>query len=363
MPACSKQHRQKGSILVGVLVTLFLMGVVISRFLDEAYREIQYQSQFQGQMDLRSQAYSALDASLAALHEIRVIDGELYRQSQGWHNPLEYSKFPIPEGSEITVTLQDETGKLPIGHGDVAIWNLLFEAMGIDLADAETLTDSLIDWMDKDDFKRLNGAEIEDYDLDGKEYKPSNEMLKDFDELRHIQGFDELFFNEEDGKPNQYYKWFEQSVSLYSDHPVNVNTAQGLVLNILSRMGGFNGDQFMQHMRGPDAIAGTGDDPFITNHQQIPGFGMGATSGGGGSSTNLFGSTSKMFNLQVKVQRGEAVFLIDTLVGPKDGNTGSARNGQSGSEPPRQRPTSLTRSKSEGYYPFEIIHLTENRIF
>jgi hypothetical protein len=359
-----KPHRrqQKGSILAGVLVILFLMGVVVTRFIDEALREIQYQSQFQGQLDLRSEAYSALDASLAALHEIRVIDGELYRASQGWHDPLGYSQFPIPDGTEITVTLEDETGKLPIGHGDVVIWNLLFEAMGIDLSDAETLTDSLIDWMDKDDFKRLNGAEKDDYDLDGKEYKPSNEILKDFKELRHIQGFDEMFFNEEDGKPNQYYKWFEQSVSLYSVHPVNVNTAQGLVLNILARMGGFNGEQFVQHMRGPDTIAGTADDPFVTNFQQIPGFGMGATPGGG-SASNLFGSTSKMFHLRVKVKRGEAVFLIDTLVGPKGETSGSVSGGQPAGNPTPSRPASLTPSKSDGYYPFEIIHLTENRIF
>ena len=45
--------------------------------------------------------------------------------------------------------------------------------------------------MDQDDLKRLNGAEKEDYDFDGKDYRPSNEILKDFEELRLIQGFDE----------------------------------------------------------------------------------------------------------------------------------------------------------------------------
>ena len=351
-----KQNRTKGSILIGVLLILFLMSVVIMRFLQEANREIEYQNQFQSPIDLRSQAYGILDATLATLHEIKTIDGELYRSNQGWANPMGYSQFPIPEGLDVSVKITDETGKLPINHNDVTIWKLLFEAMGIDLSDADVLTDSLIDWMDKDDLKRLNGAEFDDYDLDGKEYKPSNEPLKDFEELRHIEGFSELFFDEEDGTPNQYYKWFEQSVSLYNTHPVNVNTAQGLVLNILARMGGFNVDYFMQHMRGPDTLAGTGDDPWITNYQQIPGFGLGQPAGGSMSASRLFGSTSKLFHIEVKVQRSNAVFLITTLIGPKDGSRSSVTSTSRTSR-------SSSSNKSSGYYPFEILHLTENRIF
>ena len=350
-----RKSRSSGSILIGVLIILFLMNVVIMRFLQEATKEIEYQNQFQSPIDLRSQAYGILDATLATLHEIKTIDGELYRSNQGWANPMGYSQFPIPEGLEVSVKITDETGKLPIGHNDITIWKLLFEAMGIDLSDADVLTDSLIDWMDKDDLKRLNGAEFDDYDLDGKEYKPSNEPLKDFDELRHIEGFSELFFDEEDGTPNQYYKWFEQSVSLYNTHPVNVNTAQGLVLNILARMGGFNVDYFMQHMNGPDTISGTGDDPWITNYQQIPGFGLQQTAGGSMSASRLFGSTSKLFHIEVKVERGNAIFMITTLIGPK-GGPGSP-NTSSGT------PKTGSSSKSSGYYPFEILHLTENRIF
>ena len=352
-----QNHRQSGSILVGVLITLFLMSVIVMKFIGEANREIQYQSQFQGRIDLRSQAYSMFDATLACLHEIKTIDGELYRSNQGWANPLGYAEFPIPEGLEVEVKIRDETGKLPIEHNDITIWKLLFEAMGIDLSDADELTDTLIDWMDKDDLKRLNGAEKDDYELEDKEYKPSNEILKDFDELRHIKGFDVLFFNEEDGTPNQYYKWFEDSVSLYNTHPVNVNTAQGLVSNILARMGGYNVQYFNQHMNGPDGIPSSGDEPWITDFQQIPGFGLGQSEGGSMSPGRLFGATSKLFDIEVKVQRGGSVFLIKALVGPKgDKNTLQSRSSAS-------RSSSSSSGKKDGYYPFEIIHLSANRIF
>ena len=108
-------------------------------------------------------------------------------------------------------------------------------------------------------------------------------------------------------------------MTLHCEHPVNVNAAQGLVLNVLARMGGFDSEYLRQHLRGPDNEAGTGDDPWLTNFEQIPGFGAGPTPGGANSSGNLFGATSQMFRIEVKVARGESVFLIDTLVGPKGG--------------------------------------------
>lgn len=364
--------RSRGSILIGVLVILFLMSIVILKFITEATREIEYQSQFQGQEDLRSQAYCVFDAALATLHEIREIDGQLYRPVQGWGDPLGYSNIPLPEGIKSQVKITDESGKLPINHNNVQIWNLLFEEMGIDLSDAEILTDSLIDWMDKDDLKRLNGAEKDDYELDSKEYKPSNEMLKDFDELKLIQGFDEQFFNEDDGTPNQFFQSFKQSVSLHNQHPVNVNAAQGLVLNVLARMGGFDGEYLQQHLRGPDNLTGTGDDPWLTNMNQIPGFGAGLTAGGGAPPSNLFGATSQMFRIEVKVSRGASIFLIDTLVGPK-GSAAQARTQNAGrgqNSPSRVRKPSSSRSTGNksssggsGYYPFDVIHISENRIF
>jgi len=366
--SCNSQ----GSILIGVLVILFLMSIVILKFITEATREIEYQSQFQGQEDLRSQAYCVFDAALATLHEIREIDGQLYRPVQGWGDPLGYSNIPLPEGIKSEVKITDESGKLPINHNNVQIWNLLFEEMGIDLSDAEILTDSLIDWMDQDDLKRLNGAEKDDYELDSKEYKPSNEMLKDFDELKLIQGFDEQFFNKEDGTPNQFFQSFKRSVSLHNQHPVNVNAAQGLVLNVLARTGGFDGEYPQQHLRGPDDLTGTGDDPWLTNMNQIPGLGAGLTAGGGAPPSNLFGATSQMFRIEVKVSRGASIFLIDTLVGPKgsaaQARTQNAGRGQNSSHRVR-KPTSSrsTGNKSSsggsGYYPFDVIHISENRIF
>ena len=136
------KQNSRGSILIGVLVILFIMSVVILRFIEEATKEIQYQSQFQGQEDMRSQAY-CFDTALAVLHEIKEIDGQLYRPVQGWGDPIGYSGIPLPDGVDVQVKITDESGRLPIIHNNVQIWNLLFEEMGIDLGQAEILLPTL----------------------------------------------------------------------------------------------------------------------------------------------------------------------------------------------------------------------------
>ena len=73
-----------------------------------------HQSQFQGQEDMRSQAYCFFDTALAVLHEIKEIDGQLYRPVQGWGDPIGYSGIPLPDGVDVQVKITDESGRLPI---------------------------------------------------------------------------------------------------------------------------------------------------------------------------------------------------------------------------------------------------------
>lgn len=72
----------------------------------------------------------------------------------------------------------------------------------------------------------------------------------------------------------------------------------------------------------------------------------------------LFGATSKLFDIEVKVERGGSIFLIKALVGPKD-----AKSSRSSTSRSRDRTSRSSSSNNDGYYPFDIIHISENRIF
>ena len=54
------------------------------------------------------------------------------------------------------------------------------------------IVDSIFDWIDPDDLKRINGAEKEEYKKFG--YEPPNGNLKDIFELKKIKGIDEDTF-------------------------------------------------------------------------------------------------------------------------------------------------------------------------
>ncbi len=67
------------------------------------------------------------------------------------------------------------------------------------------IVDSMLDWIDSDDLKRINGAEKEDYKKFG--YEPPNSNLKDIFELKKIKGIDEdTFFkvNVDDNETIEY---------------------------------------------------------------------------------------------------------------------------------------------------------------
>ena len=68
----------------------------------------------------------------------------------------------------------------------------LLELAGIDSYDAETIRDSVADWLDEDSNTRGYGAEDYMYEAKVSPYLPANSWFVDRSELRLIQGFDTM---------------------------------------------------------------------------------------------------------------------------------------------------------------------------
>ena len=159
-----QQRAGRGSVLIAVLALIALLSFIMIEFMEEAMTKIRYYGLFYNRDDLRTEAYSALETSLAVINEIREIDRGLYSPVQGWGAPLRYAQVPFDPTVDISVRVVDESGKIPLATASPLLLNILFEEMGIEFTVAQLLTDSLLDWTDTDDLTRLNGAEADRYE-------------------------------------------------------------------------------------------------------------------------------------------------------------------------------------------------------
>lgn len=112
------------------------------------------------------------------------------KQQKGSENTLVqhwsfYGK-PFPLNKNTTVTIQDLSGLLSLNTLDNTLARGLFSQLGFSGHKVRTFLDSLADWKDKDDLKRLNGAES-DYYRYIKKPGPRNAYLQTLGEVESIQ--------------------------------------------------------------------------------------------------------------------------------------------------------------------------------
>ncbi len=91
-------------------------------------------------------------------------------------------------GTDLTVRVEDERGKIPINQLTEEQVQALFETLGGDSTTVRTRTDSLLDWIDDDDEARQDGAEAPFYTSRG--IRPRNGPLHSLDEMLLVRSID-----------------------------------------------------------------------------------------------------------------------------------------------------------------------------
>ncbi len=287
--ATKKLNTRSGGALLLVLGFILLATWLVVQFMARVKSEMTLRANPHQTHLARSVAFQALEVTVAVLQEIRLLDGELYNPVQGWGDPMGYAGispyaeddpdtrfrpvahdaglnevafFRIPDGFEVDVVIRDESGLLPLNHTSEERWKHFFEAMEISSSDINVLTDSLLDWIDSDNTPRLHGAEAETYLLRDPPYRPANAPIDHLHEIKLIQGFDRLFFDEH-GVPNELFRTFSENVSTWSEGPINFNSAPLLVLEALAEDLEFEVQRVIDYLSGPDGEQGTADDRIL----------------------------------------------------------------------------------------------------
>jgi general secretion pathway protein K len=359
------RHRRRGAILMIVLVMIFLASVLVVKVVEELTMQIRAKTAQVSRDELRYTGLSALETTLAVISEISEIDGSLNGPAQGWNDPLAYaSSLQWPEGVEIEVTVTDETGKFPLSEVSTTQLSAFFDTLDINYDDAETLSDSLLDWMDEDDDARLNGAEASFYENEDPPLTPANAPLNSWEALRYIKGFRDLFFDET-GAPNALYDRFTRSFSLHTTTDPNMNTANADVLETLGEQYGFDADYLADHRSGRDRVVGTYDDESYASADDL-------TTAGIAIGEAPVSYVCEVLKVEVRVRYGEKAYLLTALVDTGEGeeeddddNGSSGGNGSGGDTPATGEQGgssggSATVTESTSNYPYTILKLVES---
>ena len=226
-----------GSVILLVLMTLLLTAFALTKYLEKASVDLMADAREARADRLRVHAYSALETVLAVLQEFQTTDSGLHSPAEGWGDPLEFAGYAPPDGLTVEVTLEDESAKIPLTHADFPMLRDLFILLGQKQSDAEQLADALLVWMQQG-YEPANSfsARATDYERAAIPHDPPLRSLHSFAELASIQFVRDRLFDE-NGRPNDLWRDFVSSVSLFDFSQPNTNTAR---MTTLAAYGGYD---------------------------------------------------------------------------------------------------------------------------
>ena len=225
-----------GSTLLLVLWALMLLSAAVLAWATFVRQGIDRASDANFAMEARALAHSGI---AVALHP--AVTGT---------SPLLYGNFE--NGRSFHATIKSEGGKLNINFllagENPARLMLLKEYLRthrLSFQERETFVDCVLDWVDPDDNRRLNGAE-----KDGN-YQPANRPFLSLEELRLVRGTGPLF----DRHPNCL-----DDFTMLSSGPIDLESVTVELLAMIPGIGQQRAAKFVQLRQGRDGIDGTKDD-------------------------------------------------------------------------------------------------------
>ena len=230
--------RDHGFVLIAVLLTLTLMAVIVTELAFSARLEASMVRSYRDRVLARHLAEAAVQQAMreiATPSQVAALDetGQLvfYRALPGQTTPTPLPALPrvrVALGAgEFSYRLIDESARLALNLGADRLGQLL-EALGVERAERDIITDSVQDWRDADELHRLHGAESDFYLALPVPYRARNGNIQDAAELRQIRGVTSELYAGAGDRPG-----LGELVTAAAVSTVNLNTASPLVLKAL----------------------------------------------------------------------------------------------------------------------------------
>jgi general secretion pathway protein K len=235
-----QERREKGAVLIVVLWVLVAFAMLALSFSAAVRTEVnatrntvdQKQSYFIARAGFEYAVYKILESQSAFHSSQQALQGEL-----GPRVPevlTGYLHLNVADGG-ADIDVIDETGKISLNLAPPhLIYNLLV-MVGVDLDQADIITDSIEDWRDQDDLSRPNGAEADYYQNLEPPYFPKNGLFDVPEELLLVRGITpEVYYGKKGltpaGERVEYYGLQNYFTTFSNIGRINVNSAPVPVL-------------------------------------------------------------------------------------------------------------------------------------
>lgn len=238
----------RASALMLVLCALFIITAAVLVWASFIRQTLAVAGQQQNETEARAMAHSG--ASLA-LHPL-VNKETPVLQAMADSDPG-YRVQMVSEGGKLNVNAL-LGGQDPIRLDLFKRW---LESRGVEFNAREHIVDCMLDWLDGDNLKRINGQE----DTTG--YHPPNRgQFLSVEEIAEVAGTEVL---------TSQAGW-QDDLTVDSQGPIDVTSAEKNILRLLPGISDGGIDRFLQWRKGPDGIDGTLDDPKIEKLDTVQAF-------------------------------------------------------------------------------------------
>ena len=240
--------RFRGSTLVAVFWLISILGLALFAVIVLAKFETDLVSaRTQGK---RARHLAEMGIALGAHPQVQRDDPLLRRSMNGGLEGYECRIESESDKIDINFLL---TNQDPVADDKGWLRELFFD-WGMELEDAQSLVDALVDWVDQGDTEELSGAESPYYEAEGHLDRPFNRPFYNLAEMRFVRGFGGL----EQVNPN-WKDWF----TVWTQSGIDVNEASASRLSEVLNVAVDEVATIPETVRGPDGVRGTQDDqPF-----------------------------------------------------------------------------------------------------
>jgi hypothetical protein len=361
-PSVSASSARRASVLLIVLVSLVFATAALLLFIEKAGTDLLVPIREADAARLRTEAYSALETTLAVLEDFRVVCDGLHSTAEGWGDPLEFAGYEPGEGRTVTVEIEDESAKLPLPSVKPEVLVALLKYWQVPQVDAERIADSLLIWTQKDYTATAIGAPtLQDYESLPLPFAPPARSLRSYAELAAIEGVRQAFFDEATGLPNELYQRFVATFSLYDFESPNFNGNRLEPLIALETFDDLQRQRVTEYLSGAGSYQAQGPG-FFKNKRSI------AAVAGAQPASIDYGFTVQALRITVTVRQDQASFRLSVVVAPEGGakvvpSTAAAATADAPNTPTTtatSTPATAVPETTDLKYPFTFLEIREN---